>query len=58
VDAKISTRKAYGKALVGLSKSDTNRSIVALDGDTKNSTFAITYKEAVPSNFVECFIAE
>ena len=32
--------------------------IVALDGDTKNSTFAITYKNCCPERFVECFIAE
>lgn len=57
-DQKMSTRKAYGTALVSLSKTDANRQIVALDGDTKNSTFSITYKEAVPTNFVECFIAE
>ncbi|CAD8099283.1 unnamed protein product [Paramecium primaurelia] len=58
VDGKQSTREAYGKALVGLSKTDANQQIVAVDGDTKNSTFSIKYKEAVPTNFVECFIAE
>jgi transketolase len=31
---------------------------VAVDGDVKNSTFSITFKEAFPDNFVECFIAE
>jgi transketolase len=56
--AKVATRKAYGTALVNLSKNDTHKQLVALDGDTKNSTFAITYKEAVPTNFIECFIAE
>lgn len=29
-----------------------------MDGDTKNSTFAITLKEAFPESFIECFIAE
>ena len=57
-DGKQSTREAYGKALAALSKSDANHQIVAVDGDTKNSTFAITYKQAVETNFVECFIAE
>jgi len=28
-----------------------------LDGDTKNSTFAITLKDAFPKSFIECFIA-
>lgn len=56
--AKVATRKAYGNALVNLSKNDANRQLVALDGDTKNSTFACIYKEAVPTNFIECFIAE
>lgn len=32
--------------------------IVALDGDTKNSTFSLTYKKAFPDRYVECFIAE
>eukprot|EP00731_Ephydatia_muelleri_P007596 Em0003g1844a len=53
---KIATRKTYGEALVKLGK--TTSHLVALDGDTKNSTFAITYKNAFPERFVECFIAE
>lgn len=53
---QIATRKTYGDALVKLGK-NFNR-IVALDGDTKNSTFALTYKNAFPDRFVECFIAE
>ena len=32
--------------------------IYALDGDTKNSTFSLTYKKAFPDRYVECFIAE
>jgi transketolase C-terminal domain/subunit len=27
---------------------DTEKQIVSLDGDTKNSTFALTYKNAFP----------
>ncbi|NP_001229589.1 transketolase [Strongylocentrotus purpuratus] len=53
---KVATRVAYGTALVKLGNSIPN--VVALDGDTKNSTFAITYKNAFPDRFVECFIAE
>ncbi len=32
--------------------------VVALDGDTKNSTFSLTYKKAFNDRYVECFIAE
>jgi transketolase len=52
----ISTRKAYGDALVALHESD-NR-VVSLDGDVKNSTFAITLMKKYPEAFIECFIAE
>lgn len=55
-NAVISTRKAYGQ---GLKKArDSNPNVVGLDGDTKNSTFAITLKDAYPKSFIECFIAE
>eukprot|EP00731_Ephydatia_muelleri_P002869 Em0001g2869a len=53
---KVATRKAYGTALVKLG--NTNAHLIALDGDTKNSTFAITYRDKFPDRFVECFIAE
>ncbi|XP_072181825.1 transketolase-like protein 2 isoform X2 [Diadema setosum] len=53
---KVATRVAYGTALVKLGK--TNSHVIALDGDTKNSTYAITYKKAFTDRFVECFIAE
>ena len=29
-----------------------------MDGDTKNSTFSLTFKKAHPKRYVECFIAE
>ena len=32
--------------------------MVGLDGDTKNSTFAITLRNKFPESFIECFIAE
>ena len=54
--SQIATRKTYGDALVKLGT--TYPRIVALDGDTKNSTFAITYKNKFPERFIECFIAE
>ncbi len=46
----------YGDALVKLGKNYSR--IVALDGDTKNSTFSLTYKKAFDERYVECFIAE
>ena len=53
---QLATRKVYGDALVKLGKNF--KRIVALDGDTKNSTFSLTYKNAFNERYVECFIAE
>lgn len=53
---QVATRKAYGLALVKLGK--TNKHVVVLDGDTKNSTFAEFFKQAYPERYIECFIAE
>jgi len=53
---KIATRKAYGDALVKLSKN--NEHVIAMDGDTKNSTFSQALKDVFPERYVECFIAE
>lgn len=53
---QIATRLAYGDALVKLGKN--NDRVISLDGDVKNSTYAIKFKEAFPDRFVECFIAE
>lgn len=53
---QVATRVAYGNGLVNLGKSYDR--IKGVDGDTKNSTFALTYKKAFPDRFVECFIAE
>jgi transketolase len=52
----VATRLAYGDALVRLGKN--NSRIIALDGDTKNSTFSIKYRDAYPDRYIECFIAE
>ena len=53
---KVATRQAYGKALVKLAA--VCPQVVALDGDVKNSTFAIDFAKARPDDYVECFIAE
>ncbi|XP_019746768.1 transketolase-like protein 2 isoform X1 [Hippocampus comes] len=53
---KVATRRAYGDALAKLGRSSSR--VVALDGDTKNSTFSITFQKSFPDRFIECFIAE
>uniref|UniRef100_A0AAY4D2Q6 Transketolase n=2 Tax=Denticeps clupeoides TaxID=299321 RepID=A0AAY4D2Q6_9TELE len=53
---KVSTRRAYGVALAKLGEG--SQKVVAMDGDTKNSTFSELFKKAHPDRFVECFIAE
>src|SRR5665213_506586 len=53
---QIATREAYGTALVRLGDADPR--INALDGDTKNSTFAEKFFKKFPERSIECFIAE
>lgn len=53
---KMATRRAYGVALAKLGQA--SQRVVALDGDTKNSTFSETFKKAFPDRYIECFIAE
>lgn len=53
---KAAVRVAYGTALAKIGNSCER--VVAMDGDTKNSTFALTFKKAHPKRYVECFIAE
>ena len=53
---KVATRQTYGTALIKLGK--VNPRVIALDGDTKDSTFSETYKKAFPDRYIECFIAE
>jgi transketolase len=50
------TREAYGDALAKIAEKDPR--IVALDGDTKNSTFSEKLLKAYPERFFEMFIAE
>ncbi|PYS40640.1 MAG: transketolase [Acidobacteria bacterium] len=50
------TREAYGDALVKIAEKDPR--VVALDGDTKNSTFSEKLLKAYPERFFEMFIAE
>jgi transketolase len=53
---KIATREAYGAALARIGEADLR--VVALDGDTKNSTFADKFFKKFPERSTECFIAE
>jgi transketolase len=53
---KVATREAYGTALVRIGATD--ESIVALDGDVKNSTYSEKFFKQSPDRSVECFIAE
>ncbi|MBI4196266.1 MAG: transketolase [Deltaproteobacteria bacterium] len=52
----IATRKAYGEVLASLV--DRYPEIVAVDGDTSNSTFSEIVAQRHPENYFEMFIAE
>jgi transketolase len=52
----VATRLAYGTALAKIAVN--NPRVIALDGDTKNSTFSEKLKKAFPERYIECFIAE
>ncbi|MEI2725564.1 MAG: transketolase C-terminal domain-containing protein [Verrucomicrobiota bacterium] len=52
----MATREAYGVALVRIGETD--QRVVALDGDTKNSTYAEKFFKKFPERSTECFIAE
>jgi transketolase len=53
---EVATREAYGTALAKLGRQGT--SVVGIDGDTKNSTFAERLKAVAPERFAEGYIAE
>jgi len=53
---EYATREVFGEVLAALAGHDKN--IYALDGDVMNSTFTDKVKEAVPDQFIECYIAE
>jgi transketolase len=52
----VATREAYGSALLRIGETDLR--VVALDGDTKNSTYADKFFKKFPERSTECFIAE
>jgi len=53
---KTATRRAYGNALLNLGK--INETVVALDGDVKNSTYAEDFFESFPKRSFQSYIAE
>ena len=53
---KTATRLAYGNALLSLGK--VNPSVVVLDGDVKNSTYADKFFAAFPERSLQSYIAE
>jgi transketolase len=53
---EVATREAYGAALAKLGKASPR--VVAIDGDTKNSTFSEKLKAVDPARFFEAYIAE
>jgi transketolase len=53
---KTATRAAYGNALRALGR--INRTVVAIDGDVKNSTYAEKFFETFPERSFESYIAE
>jgi hypothetical protein len=49
---KIATRLAHGTALEKLGKSC--EYVIALDGDTKNSTYSIKFRVSYQESFMKC----
>ena len=56
VGDEVATRKAYGDALVAIGKAD--GSVVALDGEVSNSTYADEFAKEIPQRYFEMYIAE
>jgi transketolase len=52
----VATREAYGTALLRIGEVDLR--VVAVDGDTKNSTYAEKFFKKFPERSTECYIAE
>jgi transketolase len=56
IGEKISTREAFGRALMSLGRK--NKTVVALDGDVKNSTMLSYFFKEFPGRSFQAFIAE
>jgi len=55
-DEMIATRKAYGLALAHLG--DVCETIISLDAEVKNSTYADIFESIHPNRFFQCYVAE
>jgi transketolase len=55
-DDMVATREAFGSALLRVGAVDPR--IVAMDGDTKNSTYSEKFGKRFADRFTECYIAE
>jgi transketolase len=55
-DEHIATRKAYGQALAALG--DVCDTVVSLDAEVKNSTYAEIFEAIHPERFFQCYVAE
>ena len=53
---ETATRRAYGNALLNLGK--INETVVAIDGDVKNSTYAEDFFKSFPKRSFQSYIAE
>lgn len=53
---QVSTREAFGKALLKLGEK--NENVIALDGDVKNSTMTQYFFDKFPKRGIQTFIAE
>ncbi len=53
---QIATRKAYGESLVVAGRHAPT--LVSLDAEVKNSTYAELFEERFPERFYQCFVAE
>ncbi len=54
-DAQMATREGYGEAMKYIAEDE---SVVILDAETSNSTYAEKMKETAPERFFEMYIAE
>src|SRR5690606_9964305 len=54
--ATIATRKAFGQSLALLG--DVCDSVISLDAEVKNSTYAELFEAVHPDRFFQCFVAE
>jgi len=57
-DKEHASRAGYGNALTKLGDVDEKKTLVGLDADLKNSTYAEYFFKAHPDMFIECFIEE